>query len=73
MNDHISNYATLKTIEIIVSQQGESRVETHGFTGSECQKASQFLEMALGKQTTTSLKPEFYAQTHTERAIENKF
>ena len=62
----------MKTIEIVVSPQGESRVETKGFTGSECQKASQFLEMALGKQTTASLKPEFYAQTRIERSIENK-
>jgi len=47
------------------------RVETLGYAGSECQKASQFLEMALGKQTTASLKPEFYSQTRTEGSIEN--
>lgn len=61
----------MKSIEIIVSPQGESRVETLGYAGSECQKASQFLEMALGKQTTASLKPEFYSQTRTEGSIEN--
>ena len=62
----------MKSIEIVVSPKGESRVETKGFTGSECQKASQFLEMALGKQTNASLKPEFYAQTHTEASLDNK-
>ena len=62
----------MKSIEIIVSPQGESRVETLGYTGRECQKASQFLEMALGKQKATSLKPEFYTQTRTEGSIENQ-
>ena len=62
----------MKTIQIVVSPKGESRVETIGFTGSECQKASKFLEAALGKQVTASLKPEFYSQTNTEGSIENK-
>ena len=62
----------MKSIEIVVSPQGESRVETKGFTGSECQKASQFLKIALGKQTAASLKPEFYAQTRTEGAVQNQ-
>ena len=62
----------MKSIEIVVSPQGESRVETKGFTGNECQKASQFLEVALGKQTTASLKPEFYVQTPTSSSVENK-
>ena len=62
----------MKSIEIVVSPKGESRVETKGFSGSECQKASQVLETALGKQTTTSLKPEFYSQVNLEGSIENK-
>ena len=62
----------MKSIVIVVSPQGKSRVETMGFTGNECQKASRFLEMALGKQITASLKPEFYAQTRAEGSIENK-
>ena len=61
----------MKTIEIVVSPKGESRVETKGFNGSECQKVSRFLETALGKQTASSLKPEFYAQANTEGSIEN--
>ena len=62
----------MKSIEIVVSPQGESRVETKGFAGSECQKASHFLELALGKETTASLKPEFYARARAEGSIENK-
>jgi len=62
----------LKTIQIVVSPKGESRVETSGFTGNECQAASKFLETALGKQKSATLKPEFYSQTQTEGSVENK-
>lgn len=49
-----------KTIEIIVTPDGQSRVETKGFTGSECRQASQFIEQALGKQTIEQLTAEFH-------------
>jgi len=62
----------LKTIEIIVSPTGESRIETSGFTGNECQMASKFLETALGKRKSASLKAEFYSETQTEGSVENK-
>ena len=62
----------MKTIQIIVSPKGESRVETSGFNGSECQEASKFLETALGKTKSSSLKPEFYSQTNTNGSVENK-
>jgi hypothetical protein len=39
----------MKTIEIVVNPQGETRLETKGFAGASCQEASRFLEMALGE------------------------
>ena len=50
-----------KTIEIIVSPEGKSKIETHGFTGSECREASRFVEQALGQQTESRFKPEYHA------------
>ena len=38
----------MKVIEIIISPQGEARVQTKGFAGAACQEASRFLEQALG-------------------------
>lgn len=52
----------IQTIEIIVQPNGESRVETKGFTGSGCQDASRFVRDALGQQAAEQLKSEFYAQ-----------
>lgn len=60
----------MKTIEIIVSPSGQTRVETRGFAGGECRQASQFVEQALGQRLGEQLTPEFYqtqAQQHTAR------
>ena len=51
-----------KTIEIIVSLDGQCRVETKGFAGSDCCEASRFLEEALGNRASEQLTPEFYCQ-----------
>ena len=49
-----------KTIEVIISPNGQSRVETKGFFGQECRDASRFLETVLGKTTSESLTAEFH-------------
>jgi len=54
-----------KTIEIIVSPDGQSRVETKGFAGSDCREASKFIEQALGKQTGEQLTAEFHSSAST--------
>ena len=49
-----------QTIEIMISPDGQSRIETQGFTGNSCRTASRFLEQALGKSTSEQLKSEFH-------------
>ncbi|MGE0756068.1 MAG: DUF2997 domain-containing protein [Pirellulaceae bacterium] len=49
-----------QTIRVIISPQGDSRLETRGFTGGACQQASQFLEQALGQRSAEQLTSEFY-------------
>lgn len=57
-----------KTIEVIVSPTGETKLETHGFTGRECRAASQFLEQALGVAIGEQLTAEFHqVQTAEQR------
>jgi hypothetical protein len=51
---------TSRTIEVIVSPQGETRIETRGFAGSSCQEASRFLEQALGTRAAEQLTAEFF-------------
>ena len=50
----------MKIIEITVDSKGQSKVETRGFTGSECREASKFIEQALGSQIGEKLTSEFY-------------
>jgi hypothetical protein len=51
----------MKTIEIIVSPTGQTRVQTRGFTGSACQDASRFIEQALGQRAQEQLTTEYHA------------
>ena len=37
----------MKSIEITISPKGETKIETKGFTGGSCRKASRNLERAL--------------------------
>lgn len=55
----------MKRIEILVTPDGQTRVETHGYSGSSCREASRWLEQALGKSTQQRLKPEFYSGNTT--------
>lgn len=50
----------MRTIEVIISPQGETKIETKGFIGSSCQQASQFLEQALGAKVSERPTAEFY-------------
>ena len=50
----------MKTIEIIVTPQGKTTVQTLGFTGASCRAASRFLEQALGQRTGEYLTAEFH-------------
>lgn len=59
----------MKTIEIIVSPKGDTRVETKGFVGAECREASKLLEDALGKREHEQLTSAFHAsQQAAQRA-----
>lgn len=56
---------SVKVIEIIVSPQGEARVQTKGFAGASCQEGSRFLEQALGQRTKEQLTAEFHQSAAT--------
>ncbi len=55
-----------RTIEIVVSPTGETKVETKGFAGAECRDASRFIERALGESTGEILTTEFHQRQSTK-------
>lgn len=56
----------MKTIEILVRPNGETILETRGYSGEQCQHASRFLEQALGRTVQDQRTSEFY-----ESAVEH--
>ncbi|GAA4447973.1 DUF2997 domain-containing protein [Novipirellula rosea] len=63
----------MKTIQITVAPSGETKVETSGFSGSECREASQFLEAALGARRSETITAEFYAdQSQSENQTQRE-
>ena len=61
----------MKTVEVIIQASGQLTINAAGFSGTDCEKATAFLEQALGKLTAKQRKPEFYQrnQRHQQQRI----
>ena len=58
-----------RIIEVLISPQGETSVQTKGYAGGDCLNASRFLEVALGAVATEQKTAEFYqAQNAPQQA-----
>ena len=51
-----------KQITVEVAPDGSIKIEGHGFSGPSCEKATRFLEEALGTVTQRKRKPEYSIQ-----------
>lgn len=58
---------TSKTIEIIISPTGQTRLETKGYTGTSCRDASRAFEAALGISQSEQLTAEFHQAANTDQ------
>lgn len=58
-----------RVIEVVVSPQGETTVQTKGYAGTDCLQASKFLEQALGVVAQESKTAEFYQAAKAEQQI----
>jgi hypothetical protein len=63
---------TVRTIEVVISPTGESRVQTRGYAGSACLEASRFLEQALGIVADDQKTGEFYQASEVVQQQENR-
>jgi hypothetical protein len=50
----------VKEIIIDVSQEGEVKIETRGFSGKSCVTEAQYIKVVLGKETARQLTPAYY-------------
>jgi hypothetical protein len=49
-----------RLIEIVIAPDGQTRLETKGFSGESCRDASRFIEDALGQRVGEQLTAEFH-------------
>ena len=52
----------MKVVEILISPLGQLTINAVGFSGTDCAKATAFLEQALGQLTSKQRKPEWHQQ-----------
>ncbi len=58
-----------RTIEVIVHPDGSLKIDAVGFAGGDCEKATRFLEEALGKQSGRQHKPEYHRRVKTAQRV----
>ena len=61
-----------RIIEMTVSPNGETSIQTKGIAGSDCLQASKWLEQALGITTSDRKTGEFYQTNQTEQQIQQQ-
>jgi hypothetical protein len=49
-----------RSIEILIHPSGSIQIDAIGFSGSDCEQSTAFLEQALGTITTKQRKPEYH-------------
>ena len=59
----------MKTIEVIVQKDGTLKIDAVGFSGADCEKATAFLEQALGTVANKQKKPEFHRQVKRQQRV----
>ena len=59
-----------RTIEIVIGTSGEIQIDAVGFKGPDCDKATKFLEEALGVVGQKTKKPEYHQ--HSKKITQQK-
>ena len=58
-----------KTIDVIIAPNGSLSIEAVNFQGADCEKATRFLEEALGQVAERKRKPDYLARA-TRKSIQ---
>ena len=55
------------SIEITIAQTGEIKIDAIGFKGADCEKATKYLEEAMGAVGNKVKKPEYHQRQQNKR------
>ena len=58
-----------KTSEVIVDAGGGIKIDAAGFKGADCEKATAFLERALGQVKGRTKKPEYHRHVQAQQRL----
>ncbi len=58
---------TVRVIQVTVSPKGETTIQTKGYAGADCLRASKFLEEALGVAQADRKTAEFYQEAAAQQ------
>jgi hypothetical protein len=61
----------MKKIKVHVSKEGDTKIETEGFTGTACKDATKLLEKALGVTTKETFTDDYYKQSTVDQVNTN--
>ena len=50
----------MKQVQIKIAPDGSITIDTKGFTGADCEKATRAIETALGEKTSDKKKPDWF-------------
>jgi hypothetical protein len=64
--------SSMPTIEITISPDGETTVQTQGIVGPACREASRWVELALGEKLSETLSPEFFQTQAASQPLTHK-
>lgn len=53
----------MKVIQVEIDEQGAVVIDAKGFKGADCEKATRFIEEALGKVKKKTKKPEYNSKS----------
>jgi len=59
----------MKTIDILINPAGQLTINANGFEGADCEKATAFLELALGELEHRQRKPEYHRRARREQKV----
>lgn len=61
-----------RIIELIVSPQGNTTIQTKGYVAGECLQASKFIEQALGISTSERKTADYYQTAQSVQQIQQQ-
>jgi hypothetical protein len=58
-----------KSIIIDITEEGEIKIDTRGYSGKACVQESQFLKDLLGTELSRQLTPAYYQTEHSRTVV----